>query len=363
MKVYLVGGAIRDKLLGIEPKENDWVVVGSEPKELLGLGYKQVGKQFPVFLHPETSEEYTLARLEKKINEGHKGFQFDTGKSVTLEQDLQRRDLTINAIAQEENGELIDPYNGVADIENRILKHVSDAFSEDPLRVFRVARFYSKLSEYNFKIHDSTYKAMEKIANSGEINTLSKERLWGELSESFNSKNPWMFFEALIEANVAEIYFPEILNNNILKKKIIYFSDKNIEKDIYLSVVGFSIDFIELFGFPKKILDLYFIFNEFGTKFISLELIDKNILDFLNSLDAFRRPDRLKILLNQVKYFLDFHKQEEKERINVFTDLHMAIEDKIDYGNLNNLNVNEIKINVENINLNLIKLILGKYRK
>ena len=360
MKIYLVGGAIRDKLLGIEPKENDWVVVGSEPEELLNLGYKQVGKQFPVFLHPKTSEEHALARVENKINEGHKGFQFDTSKTVTLEEDLQRRDLTVNAIAQGENGELIDPYNGVADIENRLLKHVSDAFLEDPLRVFRVARFYSKLSEYNFKIHDSTYKMMVEIANSGEIETLSKERLWGELSESFNSKNPWMFFEALMKANVAKNYFPEIINNEILKKKIIYFSSKNIEKDIFLSIVGFSIDFVELFGFPKKIMDLYFMFNEFGTKFISLELNNKIILDFLNSLDAFRRPDRLKILLQQVKYFLDFNNKEEKKRLNVFTNLYIAIEDKIDYGKLNNLDVDEIKVNVENINLNLIKLILDK---
>ena len=177
MKIYLVGGAIRDKLLGLIPKENDWVVVNSNQKELLDLGYKQVGKQFPVFLHPKTSEEYALARLEKKIDRGHKGFKFDTSKSVTLEQDLFRRDLTINAIAQDENEELIDPYNGIGDINKRIIRHVSEAFCEDPLRVFRVARFCAKLAEYDFSIHETTYEEMKKVVDSKEIETLSKERL------------------------------------------------------------------------------------------------------------------------------------------------------------------------------------------
>ena len=152
MKIYLVGGAVRDKLLGITPKEKDWVVVGSNQAELLKLGYKQVGKQFPVFLHPKTSEEYALARVEKKIGKGHKAFEFNTNEKVSLEEDLQRRDLTINAIAQDEKGELIDPFKGISDIENRIFRHVSDAFLEDPLRVFRVARFYAVFKEYEFKI-------------------------------------------------------------------------------------------------------------------------------------------------------------------------------------------------------------------
>ena len=360
MKIYLVGGAIRDKLLGLIPKENDWVVVNSNQKELLDLGYKQVGKQFPVFLHPKTSEEYALARLEKKIDRGHKGFKFDTSKSVTLEQDLFRRDLTINAIAQDENEELIDPYNGIGDINKRIIRHVSEAFCEDPLRVFRVARFSAKLAEYDFSIHETTYEEMKKVVDSKEIETLSKERLWGELSKSFNTKSPWIFFQVLIDSKVAEKYFPELISNEPLKKKIIYFSNTKIEKDVFLSLVGFSIDFVESFGFPKKVLDLYFMFNEFGAKFVSIKLDDKSILDFLNRLDAFRRPERLNIFLNQMQHFFNFHKINEKEKINIFTDLHEIIKEKIEYGDLSSISVEEIKKRVESININIINLVLSK---
>ena len=361
MKIYLVGGAIRDRLLGLEPTEKDWVVVDSDQKELLSLGYKQVGKQFPVFLHPDTSEEYALARVEKKTTKGHKGFEFVTSKDVTLKQDLLRRDLTINAIAQDKNGKFIDPYDGLIDLENRVMRHVSDAFVEDPLRVFRVARFYAKYRQYGFTIHESTYKIMQKISNSNEIETLSKERLWGEISKAFNTENPWMFFEVLINSNVAKKYFPELIQNDYIKNKIIYFSNKEIDKNILLSILGFSIDFIESFGFPKKILDLYFMFNEFSTKFITLNIDKKSILDFLNSLDAFRRPERLRIFLIQIQYFLNFHNMEkEREKVKIFSDINTIIDKKIEYGDLKNLNVNQIKERVEHINLNIINLVLSK---
>ena len=230
MKTYLVGGAIRDKLLGIEPEERDWVVVGSSQKELLELGYKQVGKQFPVFLHPDTSEEHALARVEKKVGSGHKGFEFVANEKVSLEEDLLRRDLTINAIAQDEKGELIDPFGGLADIENKVIRHVSEAFSEDPLRVLRVARFYTKLKKYGFNIHDSTIEIMKKIVSNDEIETLSKERLWNEISKAFNENNPWMFFEVLIKTNFAKRYCPEIIDNENIKEKILYFSKIDLEK-------------------------------------------------------------------------------------------------------------------------------------
>ena len=361
MKIYLVGGAIRDQLLGIEPAEKDWVVVGSDEKELISLGYKQVGKQFPVFLHPETSEEYALARVEKKAKKGHKGFKFNTSKDVTLEQDLLRRDLTINAIAQDENGKYIDPYDGIIDLENRVIRHVSEAFVEDPLRVFRVARFYAKYSEYDFTIDQSTYKIMQKISNSDEIETLSKERLWGEISKAFNTKKPWLFFDTLIKSDVAKNYFPELTQNDFLKNKIIFFSDKGIEKNILLSILGFSIDFIDSFGFPKKILDMYFMFNEFSTKFITINMEKEIILDFLNSLDAFRRPERLKVFLIQIELFLSFHgMEEEREKVKIFSSINKIIDDKIDYGDLKNLSVGAIKERVEHINLNIISLALSK---
>ena len=360
MKIFLVGGAIRDKILGLSPKEKDWVVVDSNPDELLNLGYKQVGKKFPVFLHPETSEEYALARLEKKISKGHKGFVFDTDKSVTLEQDLLRRDITINAIAEDKDGNFIDPYKGLEDLENRIIRHVSKAFSEDPLRIYRVARFYATLSGYNFKIHQSTYDLMKDIVRSDEMEDLSKERLWMELSKAFNTKNPWMFFDVLIKTNAAEKYYPEIINDDLIERKIKYFSESDIEKDIFLSIVGFSINFIELFGFPKKILDIYFIFNEFITKFVSIKLEEKDILYFANSLDAFRRPIRLKIFLKQAQYFFDFHKMQDDKKFSIFLSLIDIIEKKIDYGDMSNKNVQDIKKHIENINLRVIKLALSK---
>ena len=160
MKIYLVGGAVRDKLLNIEVYENDWVVVGASENELASKGYKKIGKDFPVFLHPETKEEYALARKERKSGTGHKGFKFKFDSSVSLEEDLLRRDLTVNAIAKDSNGELIDPYNGIEDINNRILRKVSSAFEEDPLRVLRVARFASKLKFLGFEIEDATLNLM-----------------------------------------------------------------------------------------------------------------------------------------------------------------------------------------------------------
>ena len=360
MKTYLVGGAIRDKLLGIEPKEKDWVVVGSSQKELINLGYKQVGKQFPVFLHPDTSEEYALARVEKKVGPGHKGFEFTANKKVTLEEDLLRRDLTINAIAQDEKGKLIDPYGGLADIEERVIRHVSDAFSEDPLRVLRVARFYAKLKKYGFKIHDSTIKIMKKVVHNNEIETLSKERLWNEISKVFNENNPWMFFEALIKTDFAKSYCPEIINNENLKEKILHFSEIDIEKNIFLSISGFSINFIEFFGFPKKILDLYFLFNEFGTKFISLKIDSKEIVNFLDQLDAFRRPERLEVFLDQISHFLEFHNKKDLEILSVFREIQVLVYEKIDYGDLKKLSVEEIKSKVENIHIKLISNLLNK---
>ena len=192
MKVYLVGGAVRDKLLGIPVKEKDWVVVGSTPQEMKDKGYKQVGKDFPVFINPTTGEEYALARTERKSGHGYTGFEFDTNPNVTLEEDLARRDLTINAIAQDEDGTLIDPFNGQEDIKNKKLRHVSDAFSEDPLRVLRVARFKANLK--NFEITKETLQKIEKVVTSNEMKYLTGERIWLEL---IKSHDPLRFFFAL----------------------------------------------------------------------------------------------------------------------------------------------------------------------
>ena len=192
MKTYLVGGAIRDRLLGFEPNERDWVVVGSSPQEMKSKGFRQVGKDFPVFIHPNTGEEYALARTERKSGHGYSGFDFDTNSNVTLVEDLERRDLTINAIAQDEDGTLIDPFDGQTDIKNKKLRHVSDAFSEDPLRVLRLARFKVKFGD--FEVVPETIDKVKEIIQSSELDHLTGERVWLEM---YKSDNPWMFKKEL----------------------------------------------------------------------------------------------------------------------------------------------------------------------
>lgn len=197
IKIYLVGGAVRDKLLGLPVKDRDYVVVGATPEALLAQGYQQVGRDFPVFLHPKTKEEYALARTERKTGQGYQGFACDFNPNITLEEDLIRRDLTINAIAEAEDGTLIDPYGGCADLENRVLRHVSEAFSEDPLRVLRLFRFKAKLP--NFEIAHETWQLVRKIYQSGEMATLTKERIWLELEKALLTEFPFFFFRGLMD--------------------------------------------------------------------------------------------------------------------------------------------------------------------
>lgn len=210
MKVYLVGGAVRDQLLGLPVKDRDWIVVGADPATLLSLGYQQVGKDFPVFLNPKTKEEYALARTERKSSAGYTGFICDFSPTITLEQDLIRRDLTINAMAQSEDGEIIDPYGGKQDLENRILRHISPAFSEDPLRVLRVARFAARYHSLGFKIASETLALMAELALSGELQHLTAERVWLETEKALNEKNPEIYFETLHKTGALSVLFSEI---------------------------------------------------------------------------------------------------------------------------------------------------------
>ena len=210
MRVYLVGGAVRDQLLGLPVKDRDWIVVGAVPATLLSLGYQQVGKDFPVFLNPKTKEEYALARTERKASAGYTGFICDFSPTITLEQDLIRRDLTINAMAQSEDGEIIDPYGGKQDLENRILRHISPAFSEDPLRVLRVARFAARYHSLGFKIASETLALMAELASSGELQHLTAERVWLETEKALNEKNPEIYFETLHKTGALRVLFPEI---------------------------------------------------------------------------------------------------------------------------------------------------------
>lgn len=208
MKVYLVGGAVRDALLKLPVTEKDWVVVGSTPQELLDLGYNQVGKDFPVFLHPISKDEYALARTERKQGQGYTGFICDFDKSITLEQDLIRRDLTINAIAQDASGQLIDPFNGVNDINNRIIRHISPAFKEDPLRVLRVARFAARFYALGFRIAAETRALLQEIVQNGELNTLTPERVWKETEKALSTTAPQIYFAVLRECGALTVLFP-----------------------------------------------------------------------------------------------------------------------------------------------------------
>ena len=210
MQVYLVGGAVRDHLLGIADADRDYVVVGSTPEEMLSLGYQQVGHDFPVFLHPQSKEEYALARTERKSGHGYHGFICDFSPDTTLEEDLERRDLTINAIAQDDKGKLIDPYHGIDDLHERILRHVSPAFVEDPLRVLRVARFAARFNHLGFKVAPETLDLMKEISASGELETLTPERVWTEMQKALCTPNPEIFIEILHYVGALKVILPEV---------------------------------------------------------------------------------------------------------------------------------------------------------
>ncbi len=210
MKTYLVGGAVRDQLLNYPVKEKDWVVVGSSADEMLNLGFQQVGKDFPVFLHPQTKDEHALARTERNSAPGYKGFQVYASPEVTLEEDLIRRDLTINAIARDEDGTIIDPYNGRADLASKLLRHVSPAFAEDPVRILRVARFAARYAHLGFKVADETNTLMQKMVVDGEVNALVAERVWQEFHKALAERNPELFISTLRECNALKVVLPEI---------------------------------------------------------------------------------------------------------------------------------------------------------
>ncbi len=210
MDIYLVGGAVRDHLLGLPHTEHDYVVVGSTPEELLALGYRPVGKDFPVFLHPDTGEQYALARTERKTGSGYYGFATRFSPDVTLEQDLARRDLTINAMARAADGLVVDPYGGRRDLEARVLRHVSPAFSEDPLRVLRVARFAARFARLGFRIAPETLELMRGIASGGELAALVPERVWGETERALGEARPVVYFEVLRDCGALGSLFPEL---------------------------------------------------------------------------------------------------------------------------------------------------------
>ena len=234
LQVFLVGGAVRDELLGIPLTDKDFVVVGSTAGELSRLGFKPVGKDFPVFLHPETGDEYALARTEKKKGQGHQGFVFYTHPSVTLEEDLARRDFTVNAIAKTKDGKLIDPFNGQKDLKAKTLRHISNAFSEDPLRVLRACRFLSKL---DFVIHPDTLELMTRMVASGELATLSPQRIWNEIKKGLSGDMPSRMAQSLIQCGALEALMPNsTFNKNNESDKKFLLNALNVSVQINASI-------------------------------------------------------------------------------------------------------------------------------
>lgn len=210
MEVYLVGGAVRDELLGLPVTERDWCVVGATPGELKAAGYRQVGKDFPVFLHPRTGEEYALARTERKTGPGYHGFSFHASPDVTIEDDLRRRDLTVNAMARDSNGLLVDPFGGRKDLEQRVLRHVSDSFAEDPVRILRVAKFAARFAPLGFRLAEETSALMASMVENGEACELVPDRVWKECEAALACARPAVFFDVLRQCGALAVVFPEI---------------------------------------------------------------------------------------------------------------------------------------------------------
>jgi tRNA nucleotidyltransferase (CCA-adding enzyme) len=299
LKIYLLGGAVRDELMGRSVKERDYVVVEGSVEEMTALGYGSVGKDFPVFLHPKTKEEYALARTERKVSGGYHGFEFDTSRHVTLEEDLKRRDLTINAIAKSETGEIIDPYNGRNDLENKVLRHVSEAFVEDPVRVLRVARFAARFHHLGFTIAPETLSLMANMVKSGECDYLVPERIWKELSRALEERNPEVFFEVLHNCGALMKILPEVKNLKKYNEALIQACKDSVDLKVRFAAFLQYIQETELkkitdrLKLPNDYRDLAFIVIKNRESYSQLQNNAEKLLQLLEQLDAFRRSARL----------------------------------------------------------------------
>ena len=306
MKIYLVGGAVRDQIMGLSVRDKDYVVVGSTSEEMVKLGYKPVGKDFPVFLHPKTHQEYALARTERKVSKGYKGFKVYTSEEVTLEEDLQRRDLTINAIAKDKRGKFFDPFGGIKDIKSRVLRHVSSAFVEDPIRVLRIARFSARF--HKFKIHPKTEAILKQIIKNKEIETVASERVWSELAAGFLEKKSYLMFEVLNRCGALKILLPELdypKNKNSIKKSLEYAAKFGYSADVRAAIFfmytypikpGIKCNekiYLRL-SVPNAVKKLTekLIFNLPDLKQFK-KLKPRQVLDLIYKMDLFRNPDML----------------------------------------------------------------------
>ena len=304
-KIYLVGGSVRDRLLHLPVVDRDWVVVGATPDELLALGYQQVGKDFPVFLHPKTKEEYALARTERKSGKGYTGFICDFSKDITLEQDLIRRDLTINAIAMDQEGNIVDPYHGVNDIKLKLLRHVSPAFREDPLRVLRVARFAARYHHLGFRIVDETNNLMKEMVSAGEINTLTAERVWKETEKALATEDPQVYFQVLEQCGALALLFPSLkLSSTItdaLKKSTLLTNDLTVR---FAVLCGEFVSKTELeklclqIKAPNQYTKLAIMVQQFHNSVANVtQLTAEQIIELFNKIDVWRNPAHLNQLI------------------------------------------------------------------
>lgn len=304
MKIYLVGGAVRDQLLNLPVKERDYVVVGATVADMLSQGYRQVGKDFPVFLHHKTKEEYALARTERKTGRGYTGFSFDASPQVTLEEDLKRRDITINAIAQDlDTKRLIDPYGGKADLDKKILRHVSSAFVEDPVRILRVARFAARFAELGFTVAPETIELMKAMVQEGEVDALVAERVWKELERALAEKHPEKFFEVLKECGADAVLFDQQKDAFNLKALI-----RSVELSPESSVRFAALlqnqtemqikTLCDRYRIPTDYRELALLVARFCSQYQhATQLSAEELLNLLQSVDAFRRKDRFENFL------------------------------------------------------------------
>ena len=286
MKAYIVGGAVRDELLGLPVKDRDWVVVGATPEEMVAKGFKPVGKDFPVFLHPETREEYALARTERKSGRGYKGFTVHAAPDVTLEDDLRRRDLTINAIAKDESGKLIDPFGGQEDLRKGVLRHVSDAFAEDPVRILRVARFAARFS---FSVDKNTLKLMRRMVQSGETDYLVAERVWQEFSKGLMEEHPERMFQVLEAAGLKMLPRPRYALKGGLPVRFALLAWPLEEKEVE--------SLCKRLRAPNEVRELALLASGYREQLKNAKKPEE-LLDVLKRTDAFRRPERFAQLLD-----------------------------------------------------------------
>ncbi|NBW52342.1 MAG: multifunctional CCA tRNA nucleotidyl transferase/2'3'-cyclic phosphodiesterase/2'nucleotidase/phosphatase [Betaproteobacteria bacterium] len=358
MKIYLVGGAVRDEIMGLSGKDKDYVVVGATPEEMVKLGYKPVGKDFPVFLHPKTHHEYALARTERKISKGYKGFKVYASKEVTLEEDLKRRDLTINAIAKDSKGQFFDPFQGIQDIKNKILRHVSPAFVEDPIRVLRIARFSARF--HQFKIHPKTELILKQIVKNKEIEALASERIWHEFSIGFSEKKSYLMFEVLHRCGALKLLLPEmnyVKHKNSMKKSFEYAA-----KSKYSAEIKAALFFMYLYPIKVNIMLQEKIYTRLSvpnavkklTEKTILNLSDlkqfkklkpRQILDLIYKMDLFRNPD---MLLDVIKVFEAFIKGQSIQYKSASTTLKIM---QKYLKQLNKLNLSSISQNKRGLDI------------